>query len=928
MKRPIACGIDLGTTNSALAWADYGADKAAVKPIVQPVDQLVGLGEVHRRDMLPSAVYLAAEGELTTDSVKLPWPDDSRTIVGDLARKLGPKVPTRFVTSAKSWLCHQRVDRSTPILPWGAPADARKISPVEASRLVLDHLRHCWNHAHPTTPLETLPLVLTVPASFDESARRLTVDAARSAGLADKMTLLEEPQAAFYAWIADHPREWQGQLRAGETILVCDIGGGTSDFSLIAATEGEDGPGFERVAVGDHLMLGGDNMDLALAHLVESRLGKRLSVDQWTSLRAQSRTAKERLLGESPPDSVAVNVTGAGSRVVGGSVSAQITRQEVLETILEGFFPTCRLGDRPSESARSGFQEFGLPFEADAAATRHLAGFLGSLPTSSLPAAVLFNGGALKPAIVRDRIVTILRAWLDEAGRDPSELRVLANPDLDLAVARGAAYFSAIRQGAVGLRLKSGLARSLYVGMAGQAAAPWLCVVARDAQEGEPVPIPGPELQLLAGRKVEFPLATSSIRPQDRPGDFVAKDAKGLRPLPSLETEIKVGRKAKSERVPVRLEARVNPIGTVDLWCVSLADPRRWMLEIGLKAAASLDDEDHSRPIAERHLPESAGVVDEGTLRLAAGRIESAFAKPASDTAEGPARLVKTLEETLEARKAEWPASACRFVFDALRNHTDVRKKSPEHEARWLNLAGYCLRPGTGQSGDDQRVKFLWGLFAAGPMHPREPHVWAEWWVMWRRISPGLNRAWQEEIWRRLQGPLAGIGKKPDRRIAPQEAAEMLRTAASLERLLPSVKHGLGDVLVKRLSGDAAQMPTALWAIGRLGTRRPLYGPISGVVPAVSIEPWVRAVLNVDASNDRVRDMTKWCLLMMASKDPDRSIDIDEALRGTVRKKLTELGATDEESKSIDVFAPIDESLSRQALGENLPIGLVLTSEA
>ncbi len=927
MNRPLAAGIDLGTTNSALATAHLAGDRAIVRPEIRPIDQLISPGELSSLNMLPSAIYLSAPGEFPPESTRLSWDASPAAIVGEAARRLGPKVPSRFVTSAKSWLCHDRVDRTAEILPWGAPPETRKISPVEASRLVLDHLRQCWNHSRPELPLESLPLILTVPASFDESARRLTAQAASAAGLADRLTLLEEPQAAFYAWIAEHPAEWQGQLRAGETILVCDVGGGTTDFSLIAATEDESGPGFERVAVGDHLMLGGDNMDLALAHMVEAGLGQRLSVDQWTSLRAQAKAAKERLLADDPPEDVPVNVTGKGSRVVGGSMTARITGKQVIDTILEGFFPPCGLGARPAATSRSGFQEFGLPFESDAAVTRHLAGFLGTLPADSLPSAVLFNGGALKPTVVRERIVTILRNWLGEAGRNPAGLRVLENPDLDLAVARGAAYYGAIRQGAAGVRLKSGLARSLYVGLAGNAVEPWLCVVPRDAPEGDAYPIPGPELNLLAGQKVAFPLATSSIRPQDQPGGTVAAHAKGLRELPVLEAEIRVGRKAKATEVPVRLEARVNPIGTVDLWCVSQADPRRWLLEIGFKTGDSRKNTDEPAAMAERHMPEASGIVDDATLARAVDCMSAAFAKPATDTAAGPARLIKSIEEALEARKAEWPASVCRHLFDALKDQADVRRKSPEHEARWMNLAGFALRPGTGQPGDDARAKFVWGQFAAGPVHTKQPHVWTEWWVLWRRLAPGLSRPWQEEIWRRLQGFVLGGGKKPDRAITPQEIAEMTRLAASLERLSPAVKLAIGESLIKKIGRDAAFLPVILWSLGRLGTRQPLYGPTSGVIPAISVDPWVRRILAIEPENDRIRDLVKWSLLMTARKDLDRSFDLEETLRRQAADRLTAFGFPLEDSRALLEFEPVSVALSSQALGESLPVGLTLRAE-
>jgi molecular chaperone DnaK (HSP70) len=924
-SRRTGVGIDLGTTNSALAWADFSPGLAQIKPVVMPIRQLVAPGEIQTKTMLPSAIYLNAEGEFAPDSTRLPWSEATQPVVGEIARLLGPRVPTRFVISAKSWLCHDRVDRSASILPWGAPADAARISPVEASRRVLEHLRDAFAADARHGSLSDLPIVLTVPASFDESARRLTVEAAKKAGLDAKLTLLEEPQAAFYAWIADHPGKWQNQLRAGETILVCDVGGGTTDFTLIAAIEDETGPGFERVAVGDHLMLGGDNMDLALAHLVEARLGQRLSVDQWTSLRAQARSAKEKMLGEDPPASVTIGISGKGSRVVGGSMSSTVNRSEVMQTILEGFFPPCRLSDHPAESGRSGFQEFGLPFEQEPAITRHLAAFLSRVTPDQLPSALLFNGGALKPAIIRERVESCLRDWLASAGRDPQSLRVLENPDLDLAVARGAAYYAAVRHGGAGLRMRSGLARSLYVGLAqADGQQKWLCVVPQNAREGDPYAIPAEHLQLIAGRRVAFPLATSSIRPQDHIGDLLEFDTKGLKTLPPLESEIRVGRKAKAEMVPVRLEACVNPIGTVDLWCVSVNDPRRWMLEIGVRGSSNAEASETDDETAGRaDQPERAGVIEANLLNQASELIRAAFSQSKAETENGPQRLVKLLEDIFQSPKAEWPASACRFLFDSLREVAELRKKSPGHEARWLNLAGYCLRPGLGQPGDDQRVKFAWSLFSSPLTHARENQVWTEWWVLWRRLAPGLNRTQQEEVWRRIQQPLTGSGKKPDRRISTQELAEIRRTGASLERLEPAVKLQFGNAMVDRLLPEKDQAATLLWSLARLGARQPLYGPVSSVLPASSIEKWLPRLIAIEPSTSRETEALKLALMMIARKDADRSLDVAENLRLQAQAKFQAIGGNENEMMIFHEYQPMSKAANEQAMGEPLPTGLI-----
>lgn len=927
-SRRIAVGIDLGTTNSAMAWADFSPGQAQIRPHIHEIQQLVALGERQNRAMLASALYLNSDCEFNSESIDLPWHSDDAPILGELARRLGPRVPTRYVVSAKSWLCHDRVDRTAPILPWGAPPDAQKISPVHASFRILQHLRQSWKYSSGEPDLAELPLVLTVPASFDESARRLTVEAARLAGIDRSLLLLEEPQAAFYAWIADHPNQWQAQLRAGETILVCDVGGGTTDFTLIAAIETEDGPGFERVAVGDHLMLGGDNMDLALAHMVEHRLGQRLTVDQWTSLRAQSRTGKEKMLGLEAPESVQIGITGKGSRVVGGSMSATLQRSEVLNAILDGFFPECRLDAKPIESGRAGFQEFGLPFEQDPSITKHLASFLARMSPDQLPSAILFNGGALKPAIIRERITEMIRSWLGEAGRDPKSLRVLDNPDLDLAVARGAAYYAAVRQGGAGLRVRSGLARSLYVGFSGGKTPElnWLCVVPQNAQEGDPYAIDTPELQLLAGRKVAFPLSTSSIRPQDEVGQRLSIDAKGLKALPPLEAEIRVGRKAKAEQIPVRLEAQVNAIGTVDLWCVSQNDPRRWVLEIGMRN--SLEDSNGEREQTELagsvNQPEKSGILDSTVLQKAEEAILTAFSETKVDADGGPQRLVKHLEEIFDSERLQWPASACRHLFDVLRQCSDSRRKSASHEARWLNLLGFALRPGVGQPGDDQRIKFAWSIFGNQPAFAKENQVWVEWWILWRRVAPGLNRAQQEEVWRRLQPFILVTAKKTNRKVSSQELMEMIRTAASMERLNPQMKMQIGQSLIEKLTKERDQAATLLWGLGRVASRQPLYGPVSGLLPAATVEPWMSAILRFEPLTKRESASMKLALLMAARKENDRSLDLSHELRQKVADKLLEMELAPDEIQAVMEYQPLGLSVSEQALGESLPIGLVL----
>ncbi len=568
------------------------------------------------------------------------------------------------MASAKSWLCHGGVDREAEILPWGVATGLPRISPVEATAEYLRHIRDAWNHQFARederSRLEEQEIVLTVPASFDEAARELTVDAAKRAGL-QRLTLLEEPQAAFYCWIVTHSENWQKEVRAGELILVCDVGGGTTDFSLITVIETPTGPGFRRIAVGDHLMLGGDNIDLTLAHKVEQKLGGvRLDAEQWSALRYACRTAKENLLDDSgSADRWPVTIPGRGSRIVGGSLQSELTRDEVSSVAIEGFLPLIDRAEEPSRSARLGLQEFGLPFVSDPAISRHLAAFLrrhrteaidprGHLPDDhpARPDAILFNGGALTPRVLRDRLVRVVASWFPDEADGPYMPRVLSNDSLDLAVAHGAAYYGVVRRGG-GIRIGGGTARSFYVGFESEAASerPWLCVVPRDAQEGDEITISGHDFELLMGQPVAFPLASSSVRPQDRPGDLVTADPDSIRSLPPLVGTMRVGRKARSERVPVRLHNRVTEVGTIELWCQSLSDDRRWRLQIQLRGAS--DSPGASRRITA---PDVDGVViEQSAIDEATEAIRTAFASNDAHAERGPAKLVKSLEDALDA---------------------------------------------------------------------------------------------------------------------------------------------------------------------------------------------------------------------------------------------------------------------------------------
>jgi hypothetical protein len=599
-------GIDLGTTNSALAYADCGAMPSGEPgPITSlPLPQVVAPNDVAERPVLPSFLYFAAAKEFPSGALELPWKSPGDRVVGVFAREHGAKVPGRLVSSAKSWLSHAGVDRRGPILPWTAAEDVSRISPVAASAAYLEFLRDAWNNrvAGKTTAdrLENQDVFVTVPASFDAVARELTTEAATRAGL-KHVTLLEEPQAAFYAWLAVQGDKWRRNVKVGDIVLVCDVGGGTTDFTLVAVTDEGGDLVLSRLAVGEHILLGGDNMDLALAHAVAATLPQGmdgLDAGQRIALGHACRSAKETLFSEPKKSAVPVTVLGRGSKVIGGSVKTELGRELLRKVLLDGFLPKCGPGDFPVRGRRAGLTEIGLPYAADPAITRHLARFLGqqagSLHTGGamvLPSAILFNGGVFKAAELRRRVLEVLAGW---AGRPVPELQ---SSDLDLAVAHGAAYYGMVRRGK-GVRIRGGVARSYYVGL--ETAAPAvpgvappikaLCVVPMGMEEGTEANVPGPEIGLVIGEPTEFRFLSSTVRRDDTVGTILERwSPDELQELDALETALQPEQAGAGEVVPVRLHSRVTEVGTLELSCQNTRDSGRWKLEFNVRERAQND---------------------------------------------------------------------------------------------------------------------------------------------------------------------------------------------------------------------------------------------------------------------------------------------------------------------------------------------------
>ncbi|SPR96521.1 Hsp70 family protein [Cupriavidus taiwanensis] len=607
-----AIGIDLGTTHSAVSYVDLAAsDGEKTSQRVLPIAQLTAPGAVEDLDLLPSFLYLPHASELAPGDLNLPWSAARDFAVGEMARSRGAGTPIRLVSSAKSWLCHPGVDRRAAILPADAPPEVPRVSPLEASVRYLTHLREAWDQAHPDAPFGEQDVTVTIPASFDPAARELTAEAAAAAGYA-RMTLLEEPQAALYSWIQKSAGQWRKQVKVGDIILVVDVGGGTTDLSLIAVIERDGNLELHRIAVGDHILLGGDNMDLALAHVVARKLAAQgTQADPW-QLRALTyacRAAKETLLTDPATESVPLVVPSRGAKLIGGSIRTELTGAELTQTILEGFFPQVDAAARPLTRARVGLTQLGLPYAQDAAITRHLAAFLGrqagalaeieglqaTQPDGASflrPTAVLFNGGVFKSGLLVERILQTLNGWLAAEGAAPA--RLLDGAELDLAVARGAAYYGYVRRGK-GVRIRGGTARAYYIAVeSSMPAVPGfeppiqaLCLAPFGMEEGTEAELPPQEFGLVVGEPVHFRFFGSSVRRQDQVGTLLDYwGPEELQELEEIQATLPAEGRTAGEVVPVRLHARVTEAGTLELEAVPRASGERWKVQFDVRGNA------------------------------------------------------------------------------------------------------------------------------------------------------------------------------------------------------------------------------------------------------------------------------------------------------------------------------------------------------
>lgn len=881
MSARYVVGIDLGTTHCVIARA--AIDKPQVKIVEIP--QQVAPGEIAARPLLPSFTFFTTEGE---------------TVVGEAARKLGAKSPSRLVASAKSWICHGGVNRKAPILPWGAPEDAPHMSPFDAQVGYLAHMRAAWDAQFPDAPLAAQDLVITVPASFDESARELTVEAAKAAGLSDAK-LIEEPQAAFYDFIGEKP----DALADAKLVLAVDVGGGTTDLTLVRVQ-----PELERIAVGGHLMLGGDNMDAALAHHVLEKAGsaKQLDPTEWSALVQSARDAKERLLASDAPNEVVVTLQSRGSKLIGGGTrSIPVTREDAQRILVDGFMPRTERTEVADRSARPGLTTLGLPYVTDPAIPRHVAAFLrkhaeaasqaGAKVVDGLPRpdAVLLNGGVFNASALATRFAEVLAHWFG------APVRMLEHTSLDTAVAAGAARYALARRG-VGTVIHGGSARAYYIGLDdadGRRRA--LCIAPRGMEEGASVEITDRVFELAVDKRVAFPLYGSTEDAKDGAGSLTDVDAR-LETYPALEAVLRSNDSLHVKPgggVPVRLSARLAENGTLAIHLVTVQlPPQRWQLTFEGQSASTVAapaPKAAAKPKTAEKLPEKFGDAKRMLERL--------YASAEPDANVDKAKSLRNDLDDLLGVRGEWSAATCRALADVLLERAGNRGRSEQHELAWLRTVGWCMRPGIGVDGDEARIQTLWRTHDEG-LKFKSKGNYAEWWIVFRRVANGLARPAQDTLLREVTPWLDPQAKPQGPRVGG--AVEMLQMVASLERLSASDKERAG-----------AWAGTSWLTLGRLGNRMPATS--NEVVRKEVAEQWLEMLLALDWAK---AEGASFAAVLLARRSPDSAHDVSASMRDKVAAKLATVKAS---TTWLEMLTKPVAAEAARILGDSLPAGLRLT---
>ncbi|MDC9729766.1 MAG: hsp70 family protein [Methyloprofundus sp.] len=900
-------GIDLGTTHTVVAYAETHKKNAAIH--IFEIEQLVAPGEVSSLNLLPSVRYHPASGELSEADMAFSPSGDS-AIIGQAARTLSAKTQGRFVSSAKSWLSHPSIDHTAAILPWGSQDDVHKISPLEASASYLQHVRQVWNHKNPSALFEEQNIVITVPASFDESARSLTIEAARIAGL-QHARLLEEPQAVCYDWLHRHSDSLNKTLENIKLLLVCDVGGGTTDLTLIKVDHSQKEPQLSRIAVGEHLMLGGDNIDLTLAHLAESRINsanKKLSSADLSYLLEQCRIVKEQLLADNAPEFLNVTLLGGGSKLIGGARSAQFSRDEVQAIALDGFFPLSEINELPDKK-RSGVVEFGLPYAAEAAVSKHIAAFLKTHQQTIqsalneefiVPDALLLNGGVFRSPKISKRTVKLLESWQTKAPL------LLENQHPELSVAYGAVSYGLAREHK-NINIGGGASRSYFLLIGSENEQQSVCILPRGSEENNEIILKDRQFSLRLGQPVSFHLVSLTGGKNYQAGEIVTIND-DFHPLPPLAVAFDSDDYGQDTDVKVQLSATLSEVGTLQIQCISVEEnTRRWNVQFQIRKA--------TKATLAQKLPDN--------FLLAIEKVEAIFG---SKSKEIDPKAVKSLRVDLEkllGLRNTWPSLILRELFSALLERRKNHRRSPNHERVWLSLVGYCLRPGFGYQLDNWRVEQLWKAYKNKIQFVNETQNWSEWWTLWRRISGGLDTESQELIFDDIakyinpasarQGSVAKQGKQ-------KSYDDMVRLAAVLERLPISKKEQLGDWLLKRLQKSSEPAQT-WWAVGRIGARVPFHAGQHFVVPPTTAERWLQQLLEV---NWKKVPQAAFAATLIARMSGNRANDISSEMQQQVLKKLKAAKNPDAWIALVESVKELNAEEEKQIFGEALPAGLSL----
>jgi molecular chaperone DnaK (HSP70) len=905
-------GIDLGTTHTVVAFADTQTKDQDIH--VFEIEQLTAPGEVYARALLPSVRYHPAAGELSaTDTTYSPAGEQA--IVGELARVLGAKTQGRLVTSAKSWLSHPSIDHHANILPWGSSEEIEKVSPVDASSSYLAHVRAVWDQRFTEFPMHEQDIVITVPASFDEAARSLTLAAAQKAGL-PHIRLLEEPQAVCYDWLRRHQHNLQQELENVHLLLVCDVGGGTTDLTLIRIEHGEGDPKLNRIAVGDHLMLGGDNIDLALAHLAEKRIGsenQRLSTADLSQLIGQCRIAKERILSDHSLASYKVTLLGSGAKLIGGARSTELTKEEVLKIALDGFFPLSEITELPDKK-RSGVVEFGLPYAAEPAVSKHIAAFLTQHQQAArkalesdcfVPDAVLLNGGVFRSSTISRRVLDILASWRLQP------LRHLANHHPELAVAYGAVAYSKARRGKH-TRIGGGAARSyfLLIDADSSAVQQGICILPKGSEEGSEIILKQRQFLLLLGQPVRFHLASFAGDAVFKPGEITAIKDDEFHSLPPLAVAFADDEEDRQTEVTVQLSVAYTEVGTLQIQCVAVENTeQRWDVEFQIRSNAPTLHQ------YQADLPTN--------FHQAAAKIQDVFGTKSKQVSPKAVKSLRADIEKLLGPRAEWNTLTLRALYAELLAGIKYRRRSANHERIWLNLCGYSLRPGFGFALDDWRVEQIWKIYQHNLQFVNEVQNWTEWWTLWRRIAGGLSLEAQERIFNDLSkylNPASARQASVVKLIKKCGYEDMVRLAAVLERLPIEKKIQLAEWLLKRLQRSSEPNQT-WWAVGRIGSRIPFHGSSHNVVPAITVSLWLKQILLVDWKKIPQAGFAATLITRMSG---DRSLDIEAATRQQIIEKLKASKAPGSWLIMVEQVKELNAAEEKQIFGEALPPGLKL----